>query len=90
MHVCDRSLATADRARHDGDVDLDPAHLRSFVAIVDYGGYHRAAEALLLGEPFMAEAALALCSSEPKMLTGRVTFSQPLLAELQRRPPVRH
>ena len=38
----------------------------------------------------MAEAALALCSSEPKKLTGRVTFSQPLLAELQRRPPVRN
>ena len=34
-----------------GDVDLDPAHLRSFLAIVDFGGYHRAAEALHLTQP---------------------------------------
>jgi hypothetical protein len=34
----------------------------------------------------MAEAALALCSREPKLLTGRVAYSQPLLAELQLRP----
>ena len=33
------------------DVDLDPAHLRSFLAIVDFGGYHRAAEALHLTQP---------------------------------------
>ena len=33
------------------DVDLDPAHLRSFLAIVRYGGYHRAAEALHLTQP---------------------------------------
>ncbi len=46
-----RSLARAVRARHDGDVDLDPAHLRSFLAIVRYGGYHRAAEALHLTQP---------------------------------------
>jgi DNA-binding transcriptional LysR family regulator len=32
-------------------VDLDPAHLRSFLAIVDFGGYHRAAEALHLTQP---------------------------------------
>ena len=32
-------------------MDLDPAHLRSFLAIVDYGGYHRAAEALHLTQP---------------------------------------
>lgn len=36
-----------------------------------------------------AEAALALCSGDPRRLTGRVAFSQPLLAELQRRPPMR-
>ncbi len=30
----------------------------------------------------MAEAALRLCSAEPKTLTGRVTYSQELLAEL--------
>jgi len=35
----------------------------------------------------MAEAALALCTGDPKTLTGRVAYSQPLLAELQRRPP---
>lgn len=35
----------------------------------------------------MTEAALALCSCDPKTLTGRVAYSQPLLAELQRRPP---
>jgi citronellol/citronellal dehydrogenase len=35
----------------------------------------------------MAEAALALCSGDPRTLTGRVAYSQPLLAELQRRPP---
>lgn len=38
---------------------------------------------------WMAEAALALCTCDPKRLTGRVAYSQPLLAELQRRPPVR-
>jgi len=36
---------------------------------------------------WMAEAALALCSGDPRTLTGRVAYSQPLLAELQRRPP---
>ena len=51
MHICDRSLATPPHGRHDGGVDLDPAHLRSFLAIVDYGGYHRAAEALHLTQP---------------------------------------
>src|SRR5262245_19621482 len=34
-----------------GDMDLDLAHLRSFLAIVRYGGYHRAAEALHLTQP---------------------------------------
>jgi DNA-binding transcriptional LysR family regulator len=51
MHIRDRSLATTAGARHDGGVDLEPAHLRSFLAIVDYGGYHRAAEALHLTQP---------------------------------------
>lgn len=36
----------------------------------------------------MAEAALALCSGPPE-LTGNVAYSQPLLAQLQRRPPAR-
>ena len=37
----------------------------------------------------MTEAVLALCSCDHDNLTGRVAYSQPLLAELQRRPPVR-
>ena len=41
------------------------------------------------GPELMAEAALALCSGDPAKLTGRVAYSQPLLAELQRRPPIR-
>jgi citronellol/citronellal dehydrogenase len=36
---------------------------------------------------WVAEAALALCSAPPQ-LTGRVAYSQPLLAELQRVPTV--
>ncbi len=32
-------------------MDLDLAHIRSFLAIVRYGGYHRAAEALHLTQP---------------------------------------
>ena len=32
----------------------------------------------------MAEAALMLCSAEPKVLTGRVTYSQQLLSEMAR------
>jgi DNA-binding transcriptional LysR family regulator len=51
MPIRDRSLVPAPRARHHDVVDLDPAHLRSFLAIVRYGGYHRAAEALHLTQP---------------------------------------
>ncbi len=40
----------------------------------------------LEGPEVMAEAALLLCSAPPEQLTGRVAFSQPLLAEFQRRP----
>jgi NAD(P)-dependent dehydrogenase (short-subunit alcohol dehydrogenase family) len=43
----------------------------------------------LEGEEWMAEAALALCSAPPHHLTGRVAYSQPLLAELQRQPKPR-
>ncbi len=37
-----------------------------------------------LHEPvsYMAEAAYALCTGDPSVLTGRIAFSQPLLAEL--------
>ena len=31
----------------------------------------------------MAEAALLLCSAEPQSLTGRITYSQDLITELQ-------
>ena len=37
----------------------------------------------------MAEAALLLCSAEPKTLTGRITYSQELLAELGGGAPAR-
>jgi citronellol/citronellal dehydrogenase len=40
----------------------------------------------LEGPEWMAEAALALCSAPPQSRTGRVAYSQPLLAELNRRP----
>jgi NAD(P)-dependent dehydrogenase (short-subunit alcohol dehydrogenase family) len=43
----------------------------------------------LEGEEWMAEAALALCSQHPQQLTGRIAYSQPLLAELQRQPKKR-
>jgi len=33
-------------------------------------------------EEFIAEAALQLCAGEPSSLTGRIAYSQPLLAEL--------
>ena len=50
-------------------------------------GHHALVEGFRL-EPteMMAEAALLLCSSDPRRLTGRIAYSQPLLAELQRRP----
>jgi citronellol/citronellal dehydrogenase len=43
----------------------------------------------LEGPEWVAEAALALCTGDPVRLTGRVAYSQPLLAELQRRPKAR-
>jgi len=36
-------------------VDLDLGHVRSFLAVVDYGGYHRAAEALHLTQPAVSQ-----------------------------------
>jgi DNA-binding transcriptional LysR family regulator len=48
--VIDRLRGAAARATMVA-VDLDPAHLRSFLAIVRYGGYHRAADALHLTQP---------------------------------------
>ena len=50
-------------------------------------GHHDLVEGFALETPeLMAEAALALCSQPPKQLTGRIAYSQPLLAELQWRP----
>jgi NAD(P)-dependent dehydrogenase (short-subunit alcohol dehydrogenase family) len=50
-------------------------------------GHHDLVEGFPLEDrAFMAEAALALCSSPPKQLTGRVAFSQPLLEELGIKP----
>jgi DNA-binding transcriptional LysR family regulator len=46
-----RSLAGSVGPRQDGAVDIDPAHIRSFLAVVRYGGYHRAADALHLTQP---------------------------------------
>jgi citronellol/citronellal dehydrogenase len=40
----------------------------------------------LEGPEWVAEAALALCTGDPRALTGRVAYSQPLLAELKLRP----
>src|SRR3954451_11957971 len=51
MRMRDRSLDGAPPRGHDAGVDLDPAHLRSFLAIVRFGGYHRAAHALHLTQP---------------------------------------
>jgi NAD(P)-dependent dehydrogenase (short-subunit alcohol dehydrogenase family) len=31
---------------------------------------------------YMAEAAFALCTGDPKVLTGKVTYAQPILEEL--------
>jgi citronellol/citronellal dehydrogenase len=53
-------------------------------------GHHDLVEGYALeGEEWVAEAALLLCSSPPSQLTGRVAYSQPLLAELQTRPKPR-
>jgi citronellol/citronellal dehydrogenase len=50
-------------------------------------GHHALVEGFALeGVEWMAEAALVLCSSPPKQLTGRIAYSQPLLAELKLRP----
>ncbi|MFR9802856.1 LysR family transcriptional regulator [Pseudonocardia sp. RS010] len=39
---------------------MDARHLRSFLAVVDHGGYHRAAEALAVGQPTLTQAVAAL------------------------------
>jgi citronellol/citronellal dehydrogenase len=50
-------------------------------------GHHALVDGFRLeGPQYMAEAALVLCSTPTKQLTGRVTYSQPLLEELGIRP----
>ncbi len=50
-------------------------------------GHHDLVDGFKLeGPEYMAEAALVLCSTPPKQLTGRVAYSQPLLEELGIRP----
>jgi NAD(P)-dependent dehydrogenase (short-subunit alcohol dehydrogenase family) len=50
-------------------------------------GHHDLVDGFALeGAEWMAEAALVLCSSSPKQLTGRHAYSQPLLGELGIRP----
>jgi DNA-binding transcriptional LysR family regulator len=51
MQIRDRSLAAETARRNHAGMDIDPAHMRSFLAIVRYGGYHRAADALHLTQP---------------------------------------
>jgi citronellol/citronellal dehydrogenase len=40
----------------------------------------------LEGPEWVAEAALLLCSGQPRQLTGRIAYSQPFLASMQARP----
>jgi DNA-binding transcriptional LysR family regulator len=51
MRIRYRPRVKAPAPRHHRRVDLDLVHLRSFLAIVRYGGYLRAAEALHLTQP---------------------------------------
>ena len=57
------------------------------VATPGAGAHDLVDDFVLEGPEWMAEAALALCSGPPE-LTGRIAYSQPLLAELGLRPPV--
>ena len=57
------------------------------VATPGASGHDLVDEFAVEGPEWMAEAALALCTGNPSRLTGRIAYSQPLLAELQRRPP---
>jgi citronellol/citronellal dehydrogenase len=59
------------------------------VATPGAGAHDLVKEFALEDISWMAEAALALVSGDPATLTGRVAYSQPLLSELNRRPPVR-
>jgi NAD(P)-dependent dehydrogenase (short-subunit alcohol dehydrogenase family) len=50
--------------------------------------FHDLVDTKLEGTEVIAEAAVLLCSAGPARLTGRIAYSQQLLAELKHRPPV--
>ena len=56
------------------------------VATPGAGHHDLVADFALEGPEWVAEAALVLCSTPPKQLTGRIAYSQPFLAEHQTRP----
>jgi citronellol/citronellal dehydrogenase len=58
------------------------------VATPGAGAHNLVEDFPIEGPEWICEAALALCSGPPE-LTGRIAYSQPLLAELGRRPPQR-
>lgn len=56
------------------------------VATPGAGGHDLVQQFAVEDISLIAEAALVLCSCDPQVLTGRVAYSQPLLAEMNRRP----
>ena len=56
------------------------------VATPGAGAHHLVENFPLEPEELMAEAALQLCAGDPERLTGRIAYSQPLLAELGVQP----
>lgn len=70
-------------------MDIDPAHIRSFLAVVRYGGYHRAADALHLTQPAVSRHVRRLEQQLGEPLFHRVgrgveltTFGERAAAEL--------
>ncbi|MCH2172450.1 SDR family NAD(P)-dependent oxidoreductase [Myxococcota bacterium] len=63
---------------------LSPAGLVPTAGTASHKLDERVAADSLEDASVMAEAALALCSGDPAMLTGRVAYSQPLLDELEK------
>ena len=66
---------------------MEPAGEKSDARTAAIRAFHQARDAGDAGR--MAEAALALCSQPKNQLSGRVAYSQALLAELQLRPKSR-
>jgi NAD(P)-dependent dehydrogenase (short-subunit alcohol dehydrogenase family) len=52
------------------------------VATPGAGAHDLVSEYALEPEEIIAQAALELCAGDPERLTGRIAYSQPLLAEL--------